>query len=106
MAKAKPVKKNLDLQPTPGYVLIEPLEVGVKTESGIYLPDSIKKEKPKKGKVIAVGESTVTDFGIKKDSPVGPGKTVYYRDWGGQEIKIEGKDLLFIRFEDILGTEQ
>ena len=52
---------NLKLKPTAGYLLIEPLEKEVKTASGIYLPENAG-EKPQKGKVIATGASTCSDW--------------------------------------------
>ncbi len=106
MAKKKVVANKLNLTPAPGYLLIEPTEVGQKTDSGIYLPDSASLEKPQKGKVIEVGGSAMTDFGIIKDSPANKGEIVFYKKWGGNEIKIDGKELLFVKFEDILGLEK
>ncbi len=109
MAKAKktvPAKKGLNLMPTAGYLLIEPFEAQTKTDSGIYLPDSANPEKPQKGRVLEVGENLMTDFGIKKDSPAEKGEVVYYKKWGGNEVKIDGKEYLFVKFEDILAFEK
>lgn len=90
---------KLNLKPTAGYVLIEPLEKEVKTSSGIYLPENAG-EKPQKGNVLAVGDDTKD---VKK--PCSPGDSVLYKKWGGNEIKIEGKEYLFVKFEDILAVE-
>lgn len=95
---------KLKLKPTAGYILIEPLEKEVKTSSGIYLPDSAS-EKPQKGKVLAVGAAETTDKGIKRDSPVKVGDVVIYKKWGGNEVKIDNKEYLFVKFEDILAIE-
>lgn len=97
--------KQKSLVPTPGYVLIEPQSAETKTESGIYLPDSANPEKPQKGKVLAVGDAETTDSG-KKVSPVKKGETVIYKKWGGSEVKIDGKEYLFAKFEDILAVEK
>lgn len=97
------VKSNLNLQPTSGYVLIEPLEAETKTSSGIYLPDTAS-EKPQKGKVLAVGSSEVTDNGTKKVSPVKEGDIVIYKKWGGSEVTVERKEYLFAKFDDILAV--
>src|SRR3990172_13217277 len=99
MGKSKKTKK-LALKPTAGYVLLEPLEAEEKTASGIYLPDSVS-EKPQKGRVLAVGEDEVTDTGTVKKAPVKAGDTVIYKKWGGSEVKIEGTEYLFAKFEDI-----
>jgi len=96
--------KMINLKPTAGYILIEPLEKEVKTSSGIYLPDSAS-EKPQKGKVLAVGSSEITEKGIKKASPVKVGDTVIYKKWGGNDVKIDNKEYLFVKFEDVLAIE-
>lgn len=95
-----------NLIPVPGYILIEPEVVQTKTESGIYLPDNAQGEKPQKGKVLAVGLALTTDFGIQKDSPVNVGEIVLYKKWGGNEVKIDGKEYLFVKFEDVLAIEK
>jgi chaperonin GroES len=95
---------KLNLKPTAGYLLIEPLEAETKTASGIYLPESAS-EKPQKGKVLAVGADEITDSGVKRTSPVKEGDVVIYKKWGGNEVKIDGKEYLFVKFEDILAFE-
>lgn len=95
---------KLNLKPTAGYLLIEPLEAETKTSSGIYLPDSAG-EKPQKGKVLAVGAGEITDSGVKKTSPVKVGDVVIYKKWGGNEVKMGSKEYLFSKFEDILAVE-
>lgn len=103
-SKTKSTKKPHFL-PSPGYLLIEPQEAKNQTDSGIYLPDSAENEKPLKGKVLAVGAPEITEFGIKRDSPANVGDTVIYKKWGGNEVKLEGKEYLFSKFEDILAIE-
>jgi chaperonin GroES len=89
---------NHTLQPTQGYILLEPVEATKKTASGIYLPDS-HDEKPQQGKVVAVGADTK-----KQKAPVKVGDTVIYKKWGGDEVKlsITDKEVVFVKFEDIL----
>jgi len=101
---ASKAKTKLKLQPAAGYLLIEQMEAETKTASGIYLPDSAG-EKPQRGKVLAVGEPEITDSGAKKTSPVKTGDIVIYKKWGGNEVKIDGKEYLFSKFEDILAVE-
>ena len=88
------------LKPLAGYVLIEPAPKETKTASGIYLPDTVE-EKPQEGKVLAVGDS-IFDHGREVTSPVKVGEKVVYKKWGGNEIKIDGKELLLIKFEDLM----
>jgi chaperonin GroES len=102
MAKVKP-----RIQPTAGYVLIEPEEAVRKTSSGIVLPES-HDEKPQKGKVIAVGPAENCGCGERKcksEPPCKVGDTVIYKKWGGNEYKVGEKELMFIKFEDIMAVE-
>jgi chaperonin GroES len=97
------VKKAItvkNLQPTSGYILLEPLEVKRKTASGIYLPES-HDEKPQQAKVLAVGPDTA-----KKKAPCKKGNTVIYKKWGGDEVKLGfgKKEYIFVKFEDILAV--
>lgn len=95
---------KINLKPTAGYILIEPVEAETKTASGIYLPDSAS-EKPQKGKVLAVGADETTDSGKVRKAPVKSGDVVIYKKWGGNEVKVEGKEYLFVKFEDVLALE-
>ena len=86
------------LQPTQGYLLLEPIEATQKTSSGIYLPET-HEEKPQQGKVLAVGPDET-----KRKAPAKVGDTVIYKKWGGDEVKlsITGKEYIFVKFEDVL----
>ena len=94
---------KLNLKPTSGYLLIEPLEKEVKTASGIYLPDNTG-EKPQKGKILASGGAIYQD-GKEITSPAKVGDVVIYKKWGGNEVKIGNIEYLFVKFEDILAVE-
>ncbi len=96
-------KTKMNYSPAPGVLIIEPEEKQTKTASGIYLPDS-SDDKPQRGKVVAVGSDEVTDSGATKSPHAKVGDTVVYKKWGGNEVKDEGKDLLFIKFDDILAV--
>ncbi len=104
---ARKVKKTskVSFKPTAGYLLIEPAVSQTKTDSGIYLPDSLTGEKPQKGKVLGIGPDEVTDSGAKRTSPCKVGDIVVYKKWGGNEFKVENKEYLFVKFEDVLAVE-
>lgn len=97
--------------PLPGYVLISPIEDEGKSAGGVYLPDS-SKDKPMKGKVVEVGGPTLEmrktvlkykvdiNFLMPKE-----GKIVYYKKWVNETVASDGKEYLFVRFEDLLGIE-
>lgn len=86
----------LKIQPLSDRVVVQPQEAETKTASGIYIPDSAK-EKPQQGKVVAVGSG-------KKDHKmtVKVGDSVLYGKYAGTELKLEGKDYLIMREDDIL----
>ncbi len=95
--------KKLNLKPTAGYLLIEPAAAEKKTESGIYLPDT-SEEKPQKGKVLAVGADEVLDSGKTRKAPAKAGDEIIYKKWGGNDVKIDGKEYIFVKFEDVLAV--
>jgi chaperonin GroES len=95
---------KLNLMPTAGYILVEPVVLEKKTKSGIYLPDS-HDEKPQQATVLAVGPDEVTDSGAKRPAPCKVGQTIIYKKWGGNEVKMglgDSDELLFIEFKDVL----
>jgi chaperonin GroES len=86
---------KLNIQPLADRVLVEPAAAEEKTASGLYIPDTAK-EKPQKGKVVAIGNG-------KKDEPltVKVGDTVLYGKYSGTELSVEGADYLIMREADI-----
>lgn len=105
MAKRKTTSSVPKLKPMPGYALIEPVELEKKTAAGIVLPDT-HDEKSQKGKVIALGGPQMTDSGRKITPEFKVGDTVIYKKWGGDEVKfgVSGKELIFVKFEDVLAV--
>lgn len=87
---------KLNIKPLADRVLVETIEAETKTASGIIIPDNAK-EKPQKGKVMAIGKGT-------KDSSmtVKVGDLVLYGKYSGTELKLEGKDYLIMSEKDIL----
>jgi chaperonin GroES len=91
-----------NLQPMPGYILVEPAAVEKKTASGIYLPDS-HDEKPQHGTVLTCGDAIYQD-GQELKCPVKKGDSVLYKKWGGNEFKIGDTEYQFLKFEDVLAV--
>ncbi len=89
---------SLNIKPLADRVLVEPAPAEEKTASGIIIPDTAK-EKPQKGKVVAVGPG-------KKDEPVtvSVGDTVLYGKYAGTEISVDGQDYLIMRESDIFAV--
>ena len=89
------------IKPLSDHVLIEPLREE-KKRGGIILPDTVDKEKSEKGKVIAVGPGKIKD-GKRMPVEVKKGDVVLFSKYGPNEIKVDGKEYLIAREEDILG---
>ena len=89
------------LQPLGDKLLIERLEAETKTKGGIVLPDTAK-EKPKEGKVIAVGEGKLLDNGTRHKPAVKVGDRVIFTSYAGTEIKLEGKEYMVMSEDDVL----
>jgi chaperonin GroES len=89
------------IEPLFDYILIEPLEKETTRPSGIVIPDSAK-EKPQEGKVIATGPGKTDENGKLVKPSVKKGDVVMYKKWGGTEVKIEGKEHLLVKEEDLL----
>lgn len=96
---------KLNLTPAPGYILIEPEEAQKQTKTGIYLPDTHEGEKPQIGKVLAIGATLLHESGKMVDAICKVGQKIVYKKWGGNEYKGEdGKELIFVKFDDILAV--
>lgn len=89
------------IKPLGDRVVIEVSESDTKTASGIVLPDTAK-EKSQKGVVIAVGAGKVLDNGERAAMEVKAGDAVIFSKYAGSEVKVEGKDYLIVRQDDIL----
>lgn len=92
---------TINIKPLMGYVLVEPSDAETKTLSGIILPESAQ-EKPAQGKVVACGDEMIMENGKVLKCPVKVGDTVVYKKWGGDEIKVDGKELKLVKFDDLM----
>lgn len=92
----------MNIKPLADYVLIEPIKEEEKTLSGILLPQTIEKEKPEQGKIIAIGSGKKNKEGQIIPLEVKVGQKVLFTKYGPNEIKIENKKYLIAKEEDIL----
>jgi len=87
----------MKIKPLGERIVVKTLKQKEKTEGGIYLPETASKDKPQKGKVIAVGP----DFkGVKK------GDTVIFAKYGGTEIEIDNEEYLVLGVDDVLAIAE
>ena len=90
----------MKLKPLGDRLIVKAVEEDVTTASGIVLPDTAR-EKPQKGKVLAVGDGKLED-GKRIPLDVAEGDEVLYSKYGGTEIVVDGEDLLVLRESDVL----
>ena len=91
----------MNLKPLGDRLIVRAIEEEEKTSSGIVLPDTAK-EKPQRGKVLAVGDGKFGDDNERVPLDVSEGDEVLYSKYGGTEIKVDGEDLLVLRESDVL----
>src|SRR6202790_2263262 len=99
MAKEKEV--NLKIRPLDDRVVVEPLEAEDKTTGGILLPDTAK-QKPQRGRVLAVGPGKLRDNGERAVLNVSVGDEVIYGKYSGNDIEVDAKEVKILRESDIL----
>lgn len=92
-----------NIKPLGDRVIVKPLGQEEVTASGIVLPDTIDKEKPEQGEVIAVGPGKRLESGEIAPMSVGVGDKVVFRKYSPDEIEIDGEDVLVISESDIVG---
>src|SRR5436309_9347491 len=97
---AKDKESNVKIRPLDDRVVIEPLEAEERTAGGIVLPDSAK-QKPQRGRVLAVGPGKLSDTGKRTAVSVTTGDEVIYGRYAGNDITVERREIKILRESDI-----
>ena len=97
------MSKNGKIRPLGERILVKRLDNSTKTESGLYIPDSAQ-EKPQQGQVVAVGKGRVAEDGTVRPVDVKVGDTVIFGKYSGNEVKIDGQELLIMKEDDVYGV--
>ena len=92
----------MKLRPLQDRILVERVEEEEKTKGGIIIPDTAK-EKPAEGKVVAAGNGKVAEDGKRIKLEVKKGDRILFGKYSGTEVKVEGKEYLIMREDDVLG---
>jgi chaperonin GroES len=92
----------MTIKPLEDRVLIEPISQKEKTKSGIVLPETAEKEMPEQGKVVAIGPGKIDSNGKHIPIRVKQGDIVLFTKYGPSEVKINNKEYLIAKEEDIL----
>jgi chaperonin GroES len=91
------------LRPLNDRILLERLEAEQKTAGGILIPDNAK-EKPVEGVVLAVGNGKILENGTRQKMNVKVGDKVIFGKWSGSEVKIEGKEYILVKEDELLAV--
>lgn len=95
----------MKIRPLHDRVIVERLEEEEKTAGGIIIPDTAK-EKPQQGKVLAVGKGKFLEGGAIAPLTVKEGDQILFSKYSGTEVKVQGKEVLIMREDDILAICQ
>jgi chaperonin GroES len=101
--RRRKMSENSKIRPLQDRLIVKRLEEDEKTASGLYIPDSAK-EKPQQGKVLAVGKGKVREDGTIQPIDLSVGDVVLFGKYSGQEIKVDGDDVLIMREDDVYGV--
>ncbi len=93
----------MNMKPLGDRIIVERLEAEEVTAGGIVLPESAK-EKPKEGKVVAVGPGKVLDSGERSKMQLKKGDRVLFASWAGDEVKVDAEERLLMKEEDVLAV--
>ena len=96
----------MNIKPLHDNVIVKPITEDEVTKSGIVLPDTINKEKPEKGEVVAVGEGKIMDNGQRAPMSVKVGDKVMFKKYSPDEVKVDDEEYLVISERDIIAILQ
>ncbi len=91
----------MKVKPLHDRILVERLQEEEKTKGGLFIPDSAK-EKPMQGKIVAAGNGRITEDGKKIPMDVNVGDIVLFAKYSGNDVKIDDKEYLIMKEDDIL----
>ena len=92
----------MKFKPLHDRILIKRIEESDKSKGGIIIPDTAK-EKPSEGQVVAVGPGAINKDGKRNPIDVKEGDKILFSKYSGDEVKIDGQDLIIIKEEDVIG---
>ena len=96
--------KYMNLKPLHDNVVVKAVAMDETTKSGIVIPETIDKEKPEKGEIIAIGPGKILENGQRASMSVKVGDKVMFKKYSPDEIKIEGEEYLVIGESDIIAV--
>ncbi|OIO18484.1 co-chaperone GroES [Candidatus Kuenenbacteria bacterium CG11_big_fil_rev_8_21_14_0_20_37_9] len=92
----------MNLKPLGDHLIVKPIAEDKTTKSGIVLPDTVDKERPEKGEIVAVGPGRVLDNGQRLTMSVKTGQKVLFKKYSPDEIKVDGEEYLVLSESEII----
>jgi chaperonin GroES len=92
----------MTLKPLGDHIIVKPLSNEEITKAGIVLPDTVDKDRPERGEVIAVGPGRILDNGSRAPMEVSAGQKVVFKKYSPEEIKIDGQTFLVINLSEVI----
>ncbi len=93
----------MNIKPLADRIIVRRMDAEEMTAGGIVLPETAK-EKPKEGKIIAVGPGRILDSGETSKMQLKKGDRVLFSSWAGDEVKVDGEEYLLMKEEDVLAV--
>jgi len=93
----------MNLRPLADRIVVKLIESEEEKRGGIIIPDTAK-EKPEKGEIIAMGPGKLLENGTRAPMEVKKGDKIIFQKYGGHEIKVDGKELMILREEDVMAV--
>lgn len=93
----------MKLTPISDHIVVKPVSAEEKSVSGIIIPDTVNKERPERGEVIAIGPGRELENGSRSKMEVQPGQIVLFKKYAPDEVKMNNEEFLLIRMEDVMG---
>lgn len=94
----------MHLKPVGNHLVLKPVDQETTTASGIIIPETVDKERPEKGEVLAVGPGKIQENGQRAPIDVTVGQTVIFKKYAPDEFEIDGKKFLIITAEDVMAV--
>jgi len=92
----------MNLIPIGDHIIVKAVKAERTSPSGILIPETVDKERPERGEVMAIGPGRDLENGLKTAMPVSVGQIVLFKKYAPDEIKVDGEDYLVIRAEDVM----
>jgi chaperonin GroES len=92
----------MNIKPLADHLVLKPVGAETTTASGIIIPDTVSKERPEKGEVMAIGPGKMLENGQRQAIEVSVGQTVMFKKYAADEVKVDEQEYLIVKAEDVI----